>query len=71
MRSRLYTATKGKIISARFSDDEMENIKKLMQATNKSASEIMRIAFQLQLDRFQGAGIPASSSCETSRQVKH
>jgi Ribbon-helix-helix protein, copG family len=70
MRSRLYTATKGKIVSARFSDDEMENIKKLMQVTNKSASEIMRIAFQLQIDRFQGAGATVMSSGETS-QVKH
>jgi hypothetical protein len=70
MRSRLYTATKGKIVSARFSDDEMDSIKKLMRVTNKSASEIMRIAFQLQIDRFQGAGVAVMSSGETS-QAKH
>ena len=56
MRSKLYTATKGKIVSARISDDEMENVRQLMQATNMTASQIMHSAFLLQRERFNGAG---------------
>ena len=56
MRSRLYTNTKAKIISARINDEEMENVKQLMEVTHMSASEIMRSAFQLQIKRFNGAG---------------
>jgi len=55
MRSRLYTNTKAKIISARISDEEMENVRQLMEVTHMSASEIMRSAFQLQIQRFNGA----------------
>jgi len=56
MRSRLYTNTKAKIISVRISDEEMENVRQLMEVTHMSASEIMRSAFQLQIKRFNGAG---------------
>lgn len=56
MRSKLYTCTKGKIVSARISDGEMENVRHLMEMTKMSASEIMRSAFQLQIERFNGAG---------------
>jgi len=56
MRSKLYTNTKPTIISARISDDQMENVKQLMEVTHMSASEIMRSAFQLQIERFNGAG---------------
>lgn len=52
MRSKLYTCTKGKIVSARISDDEMENVRQLMLVTNMSASEVMRSAFLLQMERF-------------------
>ena len=55
MRSRLYTNTKAKIISARISDEEMENVRQLMEVTHMSASEIMRSAFQLQIQRFKAA----------------
>lgn len=55
MRSKLYTATKGKIVSARISDDEMESVKQLMQATNMTASQIMHSAFLLQIERFSAA----------------
>ncbi len=51
MRSKLYTCTKGKIVSARISDDEMENVRQLMLVTNMSASEVMRSAFLLQMER--------------------
>jgi hypothetical protein len=56
MRSKLYTNTKPTIISARISDEEMENVRQLMEETHMSASEIMRSAFQLQIQRFNGAG---------------
>lgn len=56
MRSKLYTCTRGKIVSARISDDEMDNVRHLMEMTSMSASEIMRSAFQLQIERFNGDG---------------
>jgi len=56
MRSKLYTNTKPTIISARISDDEMENVRHLMEMTNMSASEIMRSAFHMQIERYSGAG---------------
>jgi hypothetical protein len=62
MRSRLYANTKAKIISARISDDEMENVRQLMEVTHMSASEIMRSAFQVQIERLNGTGIFADSS---------
>ena len=62
MRSKLYTSTKAKIISARINDDEMENVRQLMEATHMSASEIMRSAFQVQIERFKGIGTFADSS---------
>jgi hypothetical protein len=62
MRSKLYTSTKAKIISARINDDEMENVKQLMEATHMSASEVMRSAFLLQIERFNATGTLADSS---------
>lgn len=62
MRSKLYTNTKAIIISARISDDEMENVKQLMEVTHMSASEIMRSAFRLQIERFTGTGTFADFS---------
>jgi len=56
MRSKLYTNTKAKIISARINDDEMENVKHLMEVTHMSASQVMRSAFLLQIERFNGTG---------------
>jgi len=62
MRSRLYANTKAKIISARINDDEMENVRQLMEATHMSASEVMRSAFLLQIELLNGTGIFADSS---------
>jgi len=56
MRSRLYTNTKAKIISVRISDEEMENVRQLMEVTHMSASGIMRSAFQMQIKRFNETG---------------
>jgi len=38
---------KPNIVSMRIADDEMENIQRLMEQTNKSASDIMRDAFSM------------------------
>ncbi len=54
--------TKDTIVSARITDDEMYNVKMLMEVTNLSASEIMRKAFHLQVQRFNETGA-LSSSC--------
>lgn len=62
MRSKLYTCTKGKIVSARISDDELEHVKQLMERTNMSPSEIMRRAFQLQIERFSDAGATGATA---------
>lgn len=63
MRRRKYKEiTKDTIVSARINDDEMESVKQLMEVTNLSASEIMRKAFHLQVERFMEAGA-LSSSC--------
>lgn len=56
MRNKLYTCTKGKIVSTRISDDEMEQVRQLMELTNMSPSEIMRSAFQLKIERLKNAG---------------
>jgi len=56
MRQKHYAFTKSRIISARISDAEMEHIEKLMTMTSMSASEIMRKAFQIQIERFNEAG---------------
>jgi len=51
--TRKYKAiTKDTIVSARISDDEMYSVRQLMDLTNLSASEIMRKAFHLQVERF-------------------
>lgn len=61
MRKKHFAFTKPRIISARISDGEMENIEKLMTVTNMSASELMRKAFQLQIERFNEAGTLSST----------
>lgn len=53
--------TKDTIVSARITDDEMKSVKQLMEATNLSASEIMRKAFHLQVERFNEVGALSSS----------
>jgi hypothetical protein len=60
MRSKLYTCTKGKIVSARISDGEMDNVRQVMEMSKMSASEVMRSAFLLQIERFMGAGAPGN-----------
>ena len=62
MKRKYKEITKDTIVSARISDDEMNNVKQLMEVTNLSASEIMRKAFHLQVERFNEAGV-LSSSC--------
>jgi hypothetical protein len=52
MKRKYKTITKDTIISTRISDDEMYNVRQLMDRTNLSASEIMRKAFYLQVERF-------------------
>jgi len=54
--------TKDTIVSLRISDDEMKNVRQLMEVTNLSASEIMRTAFHMQVERFNDVG-RLSSSC--------
>lgn len=46
-RGKYKVPQKPYVISLRISDDEMEYIQELMQATNKGASELMRDAFHL------------------------
>ncbi|OGR27398.1 MAG: hypothetical protein A2X83_03240 [Desulfuromonadales bacterium GWD2_54_10] len=62
MRKTHYMFTKPRIVSARISDDEMENVKQLMEVTSMSASELMRKAFQLQRERFNVAGMLSNSN---------
>ena len=62
MRKKHYMFTKPRIVSARISDDEMENVKQLMEVTSMSASELMRKAFQLQMERFDETGMLGNSS---------
>lgn len=60
MRDKLYTFTKPTIVSARISDEELENVERLMEETNMTASQIMRRAFQLMIDRFKETGLQSS-----------
>ena len=46
-RGKYRVPQKPYVISLRISDDEMKNIRELMQVTNKAASELMREAFHL------------------------
>ena len=56
MRKGLYAFTKPNIVSMRVSDDEMETIKQLMEATNLKTSDIMRKAFQMLNEQFKETG---------------
>lgn len=56
MRDKLYAFTKTKIVSARISDDELENVERLMEQTNMTASQIMRRAFQMMIERLNETG---------------
>lgn len=62
MKRKLKETTKDRVISLRISDAEMEHVRQLMEVTNLSASEVMRKAFQLQVDRLSGMAA-MSSSC--------
>ena len=57
MKRKYKEITKDTIVSARISDEEMEHVRQLMYVTNLSAAEIMRKAFQLQIERFQTASV--------------
>ena len=56
MREKLYTLTKPIIVSARISDDEMESVARLMEMTDMTASQLMRRAFRLMVERFNETG---------------
>lgn len=43
----VYTNTRPSVVSVRVTDEQMEDIRRLMEATNKSASDVMREAFTL------------------------
>ena len=60
-RRKYKEITKDTIISARINDDEMYNVRQLMEVTKLSASEIMRKAFHLQVERFHENGALNSS----------
>jgi hypothetical protein len=62
MKRKRKLNAKNKIICLRISDNEMENVRQLMEKTNMSASELMRKAFLLQVDRFIGAAAVGGSS---------
>jgi len=62
MRDKLYTFTKSRIVCVRISDDELENVEKLMERTNKSASEIMRRSFLLMVERLNETEIIKNAS---------
>ncbi len=62
MKRKYKEITKDTIVSARISDDEMYNVRQLMEVTKLSASEIMRRAFHLQIERFNETRA-LSSSC--------
>ena len=47
---------KPNIVSMRIADDEMENIQRLMEQTNKSASDIMRDAFSMFRSHWEMSG---------------
>ncbi|HEY3309962.1 MAG TPA: ribbon-helix-helix protein, CopG family [Desulfuromonadaceae bacterium] len=56
MRDKLYTFTKPTIVSARISDKQLESVERLMEETNMTASQIMRRAFQMMIERFNETG---------------
>jgi hypothetical protein len=62
MKRKYKEITKDTIVSVRVSDGEMYDVKQLMEMTNLSASEIMRKAFHIQVERFNENGA-LSSSC--------
>jgi hypothetical protein len=62
MKRKYKEITKDTIISARLTDDELKNVKQLMENTNMTASEIMRKGFHMLTERFNDAGA-LSSSC--------
>jgi predicted DNA binding CopG/RHH family protein len=61
MKRKYKEITKDTVVSVRISDDEMQNVKQLMEVTNLPASEIMRKAFHLQVVRFNETGALNSS----------
>ena len=63
---KLYAHTKPTIVSVRISDDQMENITRLMEKTNKTASDIMREAFHMMADRFEADRVQEELSDECS-----
>ncbi len=62
MKRKYKDITKDTVISARITNEEMNNVRQLMEVSNLSASEIMRKAFHLQVARFSAAGA-LNSAC--------
>lgn len=60
MRNKLYALTKPTIISARISDNELENVEKLMEETHMTASQIMRKAFLMLVERYKAGHLHGS-----------
>lgn len=56
MRNKLYKFTRPTIVSARISDDELESVERLMEETHMTASQLMRRAFRMMVERFNETG---------------
>ena len=51
----VYTNTRPSVVSVRVTDEQMEDIRRLMEATKKSASDVMREAFALFAEKIERA----------------
>lgn len=53
MGKSVFVNTKPTIVSVRVTDEQMEGIRRLMEATKKSASDIMREAFDMFAEKLE------------------
>ncbi|AJE02738.1 ribbon-helix-helix protein, CopG family [Geobacter pickeringii] len=53
MGKSVYVNTKPTIVSVRVTDEQMEGIRRLMETTKKSASDIMREAFGMLAEKLE------------------
>lgn len=49
----VYTNTRPSVVSVRVTDEQMEDIRRLMEVTKKSASDVMREAFGLFAEKIE------------------
>ncbi|WP_298269973.1 ribbon-helix-helix protein, CopG family [Geobacter sp.] len=56
MGKSMYVNTKPTIVSVRVTDEQMEGIRRVMEATKKSASDVMREAFTMFAEKLERAG---------------